>query len=179
MFPRGVAHDRRSWVEVIAYNASGGVVFQSGVVPDGVDPEDINDPYVNCTLPGNESCSGFWERAYKADGSKALFFWDVATTDSKLLKPQITLDQNAPGYDHSTTVRYTIGSVAAQIDHVTARVRMRPVPYALLDELIASGDLDPAIRAQIKTLDIKGSMSTWTRATAGTGLAENTFCNPN
>ncbi len=178
MFPSGAAQDRRAWIETIAYDASNNVVFQSGVVPDGMDPEDINDPYVNCTMPGNTSCSGFWDRTYKADNTPAHFFWEVARVDSKLLKAQTTLDQNAPGFDHSATVRYLVGSPINQVVRIESRLRMRALPYEVLDELIASGDLDPAIRGQLKTLDSAGAKSTWLRSTAGTGLADNTGCNP-
>lgn len=176
MFPSGAAQDRRTWLEVVAYNAAGDVVFQSGVVPDGEDPESINDPYVNCSGP--QRCSGFWDRTAKADGSPAHFFWEVATVDSKLLKPQTTLNQNDPAFDHSLTVKYNVPGVASQIDRVEARLRVRALPYAALDELIASGDLDPAIRDRLTTLDSVGATSTWLRSTAGTGLAKNTGCNP-
>jgi hypothetical protein len=176
-FPSGASQDRRSWVEVKAYNAAGDVIFQSGVVPDGMDPEDIGDPYVNCT-GGPEACSGFWDRTFKADGTPAHFFWEVATVDSKLLKPQTILDPNATGYDHSTTVRYQIGALAQQIDRVEARLRVRALPFDVLDDLVASGDLDPSISSQLKTLDSRGAMAVWTKATAGTGLAMNTNCSP-
>jgi hypothetical protein len=53
----------------------------------------------------------------------------------------------------------------------------------ILDELIASGDLDPAIRGRLKTLDSAGAVSIWRKSTAGTGLANDTGppgfgCNP-
>jgi Cytochrome c554 and c-prime len=178
MFPSGAAQDRRAWIETIAYDASNNVLFSSGVVPDGVDPEDTNDPYVNCTGAADQ-CSGFWDRTAKADGTPAHFFWEVATVDSKLLKAQTTLDQNAPDFDHSATVRYVVGpTVTNNVDRIESRLQMRALPYELLDLLIESGDLDPSIRGQLKTLSSAGAKSTWTRATAGTGLAENTGCNP-
>ncbi len=178
-FPSGAAQDRRSWLEVKAYNAAGTVLFQSGVVPDGMDPEDINDQYIDCVLPGKESCSGFWDRTFKADGSPAHFFWEVATVDSKLLKAQTVLDPFQPGYDHSTTVRYTVGAgITSQIDRVEAKLHIRALPLHVIDDLVASGDLAAGIREQIVTLDSKAAMSVWTKATAGTGQAKNTPCNP-
>jgi hypothetical protein len=179
MFPSGAAQDRRSWIELKAYNAAGAVLFQSGVVPDGVDPEQINDPYVSCTMPGTTSCSGFWDRTYKVDNTPAHFFWEVARIDSKLIKPQSTLDQNSPAYDHSSTVKYLVGpSVTQQVDRIEAKLKVRALPFEAVDDLIASGDLDPAIRGELKTLEPLGAQSTWLRATAGTGLAVNTGCNP-
>ncbi len=179
MFPSGAAQDRRTWLEVVAYNAAGDEIWSSGVVPDGMDPEDINDQYLNCTLPGKESCSGFWDRTFKADGSPAHFFWEVATVDSKLLLPQTVLDQNAPGYDHSRTTRYLVGPTVVQtVDRIEAKLKVRALPFHVLDDLIASGDLEPSVRGQLKTLESRGGKSTWRRATMGTGLAMNTRCNP-
>jgi hypothetical protein len=178
MFPSGAAQDRRAWIETIAYNAAGDVIFSSGVVPDGMDPEDIGDPYIDCTM-GQNGCSGFWDRTFKDNGQPAHFFWEVATVDSKLLRPAITLDENAPGFDHSTTVKYRVGPTVVQtVDRVESRLRMRALPYAVLDDLIASGDLAPEIRGRLNTLDAAGAKSTWLRSTAGTGLARNTGCNP-
>jgi nitrate/TMAO reductase-like tetraheme cytochrome c subunit len=182
MFPSGASQDRRTWVEVKAYDAGGNVIFSSGVVPDGEDPDD-GDKYVKCT-DGGEACSGFWDRTFKADGTPAHFFWEVATVDSKLLKPQTILDPNATGYDHSTTVKYALGPLAQQIDRVEARLRVRALPLHVLDDLVMSGDLDSSISAQLKTLDSRGAMSVWTKATASTGLAMDTGvpgqsgCNP-
>lgn len=185
MFPSGAAHDRRSWIQVKAFDAGGGIVFQSGVVPEGSDPEDINDPYVNCTMAGNQGCSGFWDRTFKADGKPAHFFWEVATLDSKLLKPQTTFDQNAPGYDHSTTVKYLVGPSLSQAVRIEAQLFVRAMPYEVIDDLIASGDLDPVIRGRFKTLTSSSATKTWEKATASTGLAANTGqpgvfgCSPN
>jgi hypothetical protein len=168
MFPSGAAQDRRSWLEVIAYRADNSIAFSSGVVPDGMDPEDIADP----------NLVGFWDRIYKDDMSPAHFFWEAATVDSKLLKPPITLDPNNPAYDHSTTATFNVGAAIVDIDHITARIRTRPLGYAVLNALVTSGDLDPSVIAQLHTLDSAGATRTWTKATKGTGSAVNTNCNP-
>lgn len=177
MFPSGASQDRRAWIEVKAFDANNQIVFESGVVPDGVDPETItNDRYLRCEGP--EACSGFWDRTFKTDGSPAHFFWDVASINSKLLKPAITFNKFDPLYDHSTTVRYEVGPSLATVERIEAKLKLRALPYALLDDLIASGDLDPAIRDRLPTLEPAAAQSTWLRSTAGTGLAVNTGCNP-
>ena len=110
MFPSGASQDRRSWLEVIVYDANNTVLFSSGVVPDNMDPEEINDPIVDCSGAGLNACSGFWDRTFKADGSPASFFWEFASEQSKLLKPPVTFDTNAPNYDHSTTAAFALGA---------------------------------------------------------------------
>jgi hypothetical protein len=168
-WPSGAAQDRRAWLEVIARDASGRIVFQVGNVPDGMDPEEVDDPTRN----------GLWDRVYKDDGAPAHFFWDVARVDSKLLlRPPVTLDKNSPAFDHSTTFPFEVAGVYSTIDSITARVRIRPLSYALLADLVASGDLAPAVASRLETLDILGTQSVWTQATRGTGAAMNTNCNP-
>ena len=151
-WPSGAAMDRRAWLELIAYDASGAVVFQSGVVPAGMDPE-VADPNV----------FGFWDRTRKADGKPAHFFWEVDQVDSRLL-----LAASVPGEDVSQTARFAVGASWANIARVTARFRFNPLPYATLDELIASGDLAPAIRDRVKTLEV-GQPTIWLKATADLG----------
>jgi hypothetical protein len=171
MFPSGAAQDRRAWLELIAYDASGTIVFSSGNVPDGMDPEDIHDP----------NLVGFWDRTLQADGvTPAHFFWDVASiqSPSKLLKPPVTTVTTDPLYDHSTTATFNVG--AAAIDKITARIRIRPFAYSVLDLLVQSGDLDASVASKLKTLDSIGGTATWTNATKGMGIgSKNTFCNPN
>ena len=181
MYPSGAGQDRRSWLEVIAYDASNKVVWSSGVVPDGMDPDDISDDHVSCSSSAPMSCSGFWDRTVKDDGTPAHFFWDVATETSHLLKPGVTNDPNSPLFDHSTTAEWNLDTTTySEIDHITARIRTRPFSYAELDDLVASGDLDPSIPAKLVTLDSAGATVIWTKATAGMGLgSKNTNCNPN
>jgi hypothetical protein len=176
-YPSGASQDRRVWLEVIAYDAGNNIVFSSGNVGDTQDPEDLTDSdsadYLGCTDPANRKCTGFWDRMTKMDGSRADFFWEVTNETSFFLKPPITLDQNSPMFDHSTTASWNVQTVAGTIDHITARIRTRPFPYATLDSLVASGDLDAKYAQSIKTLETAGATRTWTKATAVQ------FCNPN
>lgn len=179
-FPSGSAQDRRTWLEVIAYDTANHVVFSSGAVGADQDPEDLADPYLECNDATPNKCTGFWDRMQKSDGSRADFFWDVATETSRFLKPPTTLDANAAGFDHSTTASWNLAGQFAAIDRITARVRTRPFNYNVLRSLVASGDLAPQYAASLKTLDTLGASKTWTKATAGTGFASmNTPCNPN
>ena len=163
MWPTGAAQDRRAWLEVIAYDASDRVVFSSGVVPDDKDPDD--DP----------ALFRIWDRAQKADGSPADQFWDVATVQSSLLRPPVTLVQTNPAFDHSSTATFAVGAAYGQFDHITARVRIRPFSRAVIAELVASGDLDPSLARPGKTLDIAGATRHWTKAAAD-AVAPSTGC---
>jgi len=161
-WPSGASQDRRAWLEVVAYDATGAVVFSSGVTADGTDPIDIP----NAT---------FWDRTFTDAGktTPAHFFWDVAAETQGLLKPPVTLDPTSPLFDHSTTATFAPAS-PQNIDKIDARIRIRPFPFEMLDQLFASGDLDMALRAKVPTLDIAGARREWTRAT----MVPTTRCNP-
>jgi hypothetical protein len=134
---------------------------------------------IDCSDPSPQKCTGFWDRTFKDDGTPAHFFWDVATIDSKLFKPPVTIDPTDPAYDHSTTASFDVGPSYTEIDHITARIRTRALAFRVLDDLVSSGDLDASVASQLQTLDAAGATRTWTKATAGTGAAMFTNCNPN
>ncbi len=146
-WPSGAAQDRRAWLEVIAYAANGAILFEHGVVPPGMDPEAV-DPNV----------FGFWDRTFKADGTPAHFFWEIDRVESNLL-----LAPAVPKQDVSRTATFSVAT--GNVERVTARFRFNPLPYALLDDLIASGDLAPEIRDRVKTLEV-GEPTVWLRSTA-------------
>jgi hypothetical protein len=155
-FPSGASNDRRVWAEIVAYDASDAVVFSSGVVPDGVDPGDAGDPTI-------------WEirdHATDADGEPTEMFWDITDITQATLRPRITNDPGSPDYDHSTTTTYSVAGVIGDITRVTARVLVRPIPFHLVDDLEASGDLSGTaaadIRDQIPTFVVEGTVLEWT-----------------
>jgi hypothetical protein len=163
--PSGAAHDRRMWLEVKAFDAGGALLFESGVTPDGEDPVDsVGDL--------NPATFGLWDRTFKADGSPAHFFWEIARVESQLLKlPAVR------GEDHSSTVRFDV-PIGTPIDRIETRLLVRALPFELLDELVASGDLAADVAARLPTLEVAGGRGVWTAATAGTGPAMFTNCNP-
>lgn len=159
-FPSGAAQDRRAWVQVIAYDASDNVVFESGRVPAGMDPEQIGDP----------NLFGFWDQIYKANNQPAHFFWEITRVDSSmLLRPSVTLDPLDPRADHSTTKKFSVAGLFSQIARVETRLFMRALPYAVLDDLIASGDLAPGIRDQLTTLEIARGHRVWKKTASDPG----------
>lgn len=155
-WPSGASQDRRAWLEVVMYDASGTMIDSKNVTPDGMDPADEKD-------------ATFYDRTYTdaAKTTRAHFFWDVAAEDIQLLRPPVTNDPNSSLFDHSTTYHFTPNVPLANIDRVEARIRIRPFPMEMLNLLVQSGDLDASIPAKVPTLDIAGTNVTWTRATQG------------
>ena len=75
-WPSGSSHDRRAWVELRAM-AAGETLFESGVVPADRAVSELDD----------ELLWRIGDTAYKADGTIAHMFWDVARVETATLPP--------------------------------------------------------------------------------------------
>jgi len=157
-FPSGSAQDRRVFVEVIA-TQNGMPVYQSGVVADGARPTDaMTDPdrwlVRDCIFD---------------DAQKEVnMFWQAASFESISIPAQLTFDMLDPRFYKSHLYwRFPVSGMLfmGQPDRVTMRVRIQPIGLDVLDDLIASGDLDMSLRAQMQTLDV-GALLEWTPAKA-------------
>lgn len=149
-FPSGVTHSRRVWVEVVA-TAGTATLFASGRFRPGEVVSAAGDPslwLMTSTFRG-------------ADGAPVDFPWQAAGIDSELLPPAVTTDPLDPRYYHARSRRYAIAGVP---DEVTIRVHVEPIGLDQLDALIASGDLDPAVRAAMPRRTITSLDRTWRRA---------------
>ena len=159
-WPSGSAQDRRAFVEVVAYQ-SDQPVYQSGVVADGQSVVDVgaSDPDLwllrDCMFDGG--------------GAEVHMFWQAASYETNQLPGQLTFDQTDPRY-YQTHVYRSFPKDASRFldkapDKVTLRVRMQPIGADVLDDLVKSGDLDPAVKAKIAPIDVTDTL-TWTPAAA-------------
>jgi hypothetical protein len=161
-WPSGSSQDRRAWVELIAY-AGGNPIYQSGVVADGdaVTKNPDADRWLlrDCLLDEN--------------GMVVPMFWQAASFESHQLPGQVTFDALDPRFYQTHIYRSfpRAATLPATPDRVTLRVRFQPIGLDVIDELIASGDLDPALRAKMPTFDV-GAMVEWTPATGKPGYVE-------
>lgn len=165
-FPSGATQDRRLWVELIAYKDSR-VLYQSGVVADGAAVEKVADP-------------DLWlirDCIFDASNKPVDMFWQAALSTSNQLPAPVTNKNTDPQF-LLTHVPYrfaaTSSGTAALTDYpdrVTMRVRMQPIGRAVLDDLVASHDLDPAVPPLEPTFDLpivglSGTTLTWTATAA-------------
>jgi hypothetical protein len=147
-WPSGASQDRRAWLEVEAF-AGDDALLSIGRVEDGEPVADIASP-------------DLWQlRDYLYDeaGNEVHMFWEARSVDGETLPGAEIL---SPMGDASTwrVRRYRVDDPA--LDRVTTRVRLRPVGLDVLDSLIDSGDLDPALRAQMQTFDYPSTVLEWT-----------------
>jgi hypothetical protein len=155
-FPSGSAQDRRAWVELIAYQG-GNMIYQSGVVPAGQPAAKSTDP-------------DLWllrDCMFDALGKEVHMFWEASSFETNALPPLTTFDVSSPDFYQTHKYRYfpVVGSTIPMPDRITMRVRLEPVGLEVVDDLIASGDLDPSVRAAFTTFQVGGQLE-WTPATA-------------
>jgi hypothetical protein len=162
-WPSGASQDRRAWVEVVAY-AGSNVVYQSGVVADGSPVVKLDDP-------------DLWllrDCMFDASGTEVHMFWQAATTEGNELVAQATFDATDPRYYKTHIVQSyprSGAAIAQAVDRVTMRVRIQPMGLDVLDDLVASGDLDPGLRNAMPTYDV-GQPLEWTPSTAADGYSD-------
>ena len=150
-FPSGAAHDRRAWVELRASRA-GRTVFETGVLADGQPLVALEAIDPNLWRMG--------DRATKADGRPAHMFWEVAEVASSALPAPTALGPWDPDYvDPHIARTFFVDDVP---DLVALRVRIRPMGMDVLDDLVASGDLDPGLRGRFPTFTLGATEVVWT-----------------
>ena len=149
--------DRRAWVELEAFDAAGAVIGRWGVVAD--------DEPTEAAIAAGHPVLGI--RLVDADGAPALA-WAAAGTEIDVLPPigvHLSEGTTSPGGTHRWTIP---GPTPARI---AMRVRLRPMARHVLDALVASGDLAPAIRAAAPTYTLAATELEW-RPEAGPAAAE-------
>ena len=154
-FPSGAAHDRRAWVEVVARDDAGVVLWSTGRV--GAQQSLRDAMATDSTL--------WWlgDRAWASDGADAHMFWEVADVESQLLAPPSRLSSDDPAYEEPHQVRtFDMGVVFPAT--VEAAIHIRPIGLDVLDILVDSGDLDSAVRDRLPTFTLAGSVATWSAA---------------
>jgi hypothetical protein len=152
-FPSGATADRRVWVELIAKKA-GAVVYQSGVVDDGT-----------AVLNGAQD-PDLWllrDVVFDRDHKPTDLFGLAACYESHTLPFPVTANPADPRFYQRNIVRdfHADGSYVPLPDTVTMRLRITPVGFDVLDGLISSGDLDPAVRRKMEVMQV-GPTVTWT-----------------
>jgi hypothetical protein len=153
----GSAQDRRMWIELTAYAADDSVLFESGNIADGeLEEKPVGDPQ------HDRSLVMFRDRIFDAHGQPAHMFWEAAPSQahpngfrSRLL-PAITETATA----HAIDATYQIAD-PERIARITARLRIRPMGMDVLQDLVDSGDLDPALLAEVPTFTLHGASVEW------------------
>lgn len=157
-FPSGAAQDRRVWVELHAFK-NGAEFFTSGTVGDKQAASVYTDP-------------NYWllrDKIFDSQDKETHLFWEATRFESENLPPAVTSNPQDPRFIHSKTRNIQL---MQSPDRVTMRVRMRPMDYDLLDDLVASGDLDPAIRDKAPVFELASGTKEWRPEIAVSGCVK-------
>ena len=160
--PSGASHNRRLWVELVAYDKQGKVLLETGRVAD----DEIVDK-----LPSDPAYDPLLElfrgRLHAASGAQVAMLWEA---DASAQFPNGLSERVLPARprgepDLAVDLLFRIPSAA---ERVTVRARMRPIGLDVVDDLIASGHLASSVRARVPTYTLYGTAFEW-RARAGYG----------
>lgn len=163
--PSGASLDRRLWLEVIAYDAAGEVVFESGRIEDGeIEQRPAGSPGFDPQL------ALFRDWIYDAEGREVHMFWEAASSaDYPDGYASLTLPAPlTPLTPHTLEARYQIPGFA-RVERIRLQLRMRAVGIDVLQDLVASGDLDEAVIDEVQTFTVHGAAVEYD---AKTGLSE-------
>ena len=145
--PSGATADRRMWLEITAYDEAGRVVLESGKIADGELEEKPPG------TPGHDpQLHMFRDYLVDAEGHETHMFWDAAEIrDSRLIPFTKANDPSSHTAYRSFT---TDERVAAPPTRIEIKWRLRPMGVDVLQDLVQSGHLDPAVIDAMPTYTI-------------------------
>jgi hypothetical protein len=154
--PSGASQDRRLWVEVREFDRDDNPMCTLGAVPDDEQVVGFREPGITCARSGGEtSFPLFRDRIFDENGEETHNFWEAAPSDASeagyvgsALEPATMVDAQGNVLAHTTKLQFT---PQTQTKRVEIRMRMRPMDYDVLGELIDAGVLDDAVRSEIRT----------------------------
>jgi hypothetical protein len=159
-WPSGATPDRRAWIELTAYSG-GAVMYQSGAVPLGQSVETIADPDLwlirDCLFDeARSSVHMFWEATSLG----------VLNQIPGPVKPNLQ-DPTTFTRSHLRYLYPAAAGLPSRPDRVTLKVLVKPIGDDVLQDLVASGDLDPTVASQVPTFALgEPAAMEWTAAAA-------------
>jgi hypothetical protein len=152
------------WLEVSAYDAEGKLIpaVSSGLIGDDeIEEHPAGDPRHDPAL------LLLSDRIFDAKGEPVHMFWQAEKSplhptgfESGVLPAANTTYLSGR---HAIVKQYRISGPEGLPARVSARLRLRPIGFDVLDDLVRSKDLDAAVRAKMPTFDF-GHRLEWTPA---------------
>ncbi len=165
-WPSGATPDRRAWVELTAYQ-NGQVVYASG------NPEAAGA--FPSALPLEESSPDpdLWlirDCIYDGSGNPLTMFWQAEELAPSNQLPGLLIQNVSDPTSYQTHFMRefpSTGMLSALPDRVTVQVHLQAIGDDVLNDLVASGDLDPSVPPQIARYTLGGGAAlTWTPTAA-------------
>lgn len=163
--PSGASQDRRLWIEMRAFDAAGREVCTLGAVPDGEPAAGFLDP-IACATSGGGGFPLFRDIVFDENGEETHMFWRPAPSSASptgyinVALPAATEIVDGEILQHSFDVTYPIFDPS--ITRVTVRMKMRPIDFDVLQELVDEDLLDPAVLDEIPTFTLDSASADFT-----------------
>jgi hypothetical protein len=157
-WPSGATPDRRAWVELTA-TVGDTVIYSSG--GEAAFPlEGSSDP----DLWLMRDC------LFDDAGQETKLFWEAASATGNAIPGSVILNVNDPttfNRSHPKKQYPATGMLPMMPDRVSLKIHLQAIGDDVLEDLIASSDLDPLIAENIARYQLGGAASfDWTPATA-------------
>lgn len=163
-FPSGATQDRRAWVEVLAFEGQN-EVWSSGKIGEDQSLEEVAANDAQLFRLGDVLVDG--------EGEETHDFWSAEGYTSNLLPAPTARSPVDPAYiDTHVLHQYVLPT--ALPSRVTMRLRVRPMGFEILDELVADGLLEQSIRDAMPTWTLGPTVIEW-RADSGEACNPTTF----
>src|SRR4029453_14110868 len=165
-FPSGATPDRRAWIEMTAYSGDS-VIYSTGGA--GAFPlEGSSDP----DLWLMRDC------IFDDPGKERKCFWEAATVKGEAAVPgSVIQNVNMPetfNKSHPQKFFPDAGMLPMMPDRINLKIHLQAIGDDVLQALVDSGDLDPAIPPKIARYTLGGATSfDWTPATAKVQVVDN------
>jgi hypothetical protein len=147
-WPSGSTPDRRAWVELNARDGAEQILLESGVIGEDEAISALADP-------------NLWllrDRLFDTQGQETHMLWAAASYESELLGVPEAF--GAAAHEQTWASRtYLVPALPARVD---LRVHLRAIGLEVLEDLVASGDLDPAVIEAFETFDVAPASLSWT-----------------
>jgi hypothetical protein len=146
-FPSGASADRRLWVQAALYDDTGKLIFEAGKIGDGeIEAKPMDDPNYDSQY------QPFRDHLIDANGKETHMFWEAAKFETNLM-PFATDPDPAKSHSTSVTIR-TKQSLVKAPARIELWLRLRPMGIDVLQDLVKSGHLDPALIQAMPTLTV-------------------------
>jgi hypothetical protein len=165
-FPSGATPDRRAWIELVA-SVGDNVIYSSGT--------ESAYPLENSTDPD------LWlmrDCLFDGAGQEKKMFWEPTIAVGNSVPGSVMQNINDPtsfNRSHPKKIYPATGALPMAPDHVTVRVHLQAIGDDVLQDLVQSNDLDPAIPPQVARYELgKAAALDWTPQTATPTVDMNT-----
>lgn len=139
------SRDRRAWVEVVAWDSAGAVIWSTGAAGDDQPLSGLDDPEL-------------WMIGFQMvdEGGEPVYMpWRAEGFGGETLPPS-DLQSNASHVSRAWRIHDALP------DRVSLRVRVRPVALDVGAILVEEGELAPEIAAALPTLEVEATHLEWT-----------------